>query len=196
LISLCCSVLKLTLTRSGKRSNPTAETPRFLLRCNRPLPCQADTDLQGPSLPHAATRAHFRKVGHSAQAEPTATRRSGTGTTRAARASGRRVAARRPTPSSPTTKRRRPTAQPPPSATTASPGCVAQSSAAARSTTCTATRLGSTSLTPSAAGWEHWAKAVTDWVYGLYYQQRQAYNSPRSRINQDQIDSIEEILMP
>ncbi len=56
--------------------------------------------------------------------------------------------------------------------------------------------LGSTSLTMSAAGWEHWAKAVTDWVYGLYYQQRQAYNSPRSRINQDQIDSIEEILMP
>ena len=44
--------------------------------------------------------------------------------------------------------------------------------------------------------WEHWAEAVADWVYGLHYQQRPAYNALRNRINQDQIDSIEEILMP
>ena len=44
--------------------------------------------------------------------------------------------------------------------------------------------------------WERWAEAVTDWVYGLAYQQRGRFNTPRNPVNADQIQAIEEILWP
>lgn len=44
--------------------------------------------------------------------------------------------------------------------------------------------------------WERWAEAVTDCVYGLAYQQRGKFNTPRNPVNADQIQAIEEILWP